>query len=264
MRDIEVEKAYSMMKARDKVNFGEYHKTLLHIHTPASYDYKLYEEWSNEYFENLSEDKMIKIAHEKGVLYGDYSSIDVLWDLCTSDGYKNIKEMLSYYILAYNIYTNHVSIVIVTDHNTISGIEKVEKAINKMSSKFPNAVYPEVIPGIEISCADKIHLVAIASYDVLNEYFHEKLSGSLLSEKEGTYKTSLDLINELNKMGIFNYIAHINSSNIYTESRFLSGGYKNKLLSSENLKYIGVSNKDKIDKISLFLRNYNKEKSIFY
>lgn len=263
MRDIEVEKAYSMMKKRDKVNFGEYHKTLLHIHTPASYDYKLFEEWGNEYFKNLSEDKMIKIAHEKGVLYGDYSSIDVLRDLCTSDGYKNIKEMLSYYILAYYIYINHVSIVVVTDHNTISGIEKVEKAINKMSSKFPNAIYPEVIPGIEISCADKIHLVAIASIDELNEYFHEKLSGSLLSEKEGTYKTSLDLINELNKIGIFNYIAHINSSNIYTESKFLSGGYKSKLLSSESLKYIGVSNKDKIDKISSFLSNYSKEKKYF-
>ncbi|PTI36760.1 recombinase RecF, partial [Staphylococcus succinus] len=60
-----------------------------------------------------------------------------------------------------------------------------------------------------------------------------------------------------------NYIAHINSSNIYTESRFLSGGYKNKLLSSENLKYIGVSNKDKIDKISSFLSNYSKEKKYF-
>nr|WP_301420932.1 hypothetical protein [Mammaliicoccus lentus] len=202
----------------------------------------------------------IFIVHEKGVLYGDDSSIDVLRDLCTSDGYKNVKEMLSYYILAYNIYINHVSIVIVTDRNTISGIEK---AINKMSSKFPNAVYLEVIPGIEISCAGKIHLVTIASYDVLNEYFYEKLSGSLLSEKEGTYKTSLDLINELNKTGIFNYIAHINSSNIYTESRFLSGGYKNKLLSSENLKYIGVSNKDKIDKISSFLSNCNKEEKYF-
>ena len=43
MKDIEVKKAYNMMKGQDKVKFGEYHKTLLHIHTPASHDYKLYD-----------------------------------------------------------------------------------------------------------------------------------------------------------------------------------------------------------------------------
>lgn len=26
-----------------------------------------------------------------------------------------------------------------------------------MKSKFPNSIYPEIIPGIEISCADKVH-----------------------------------------------------------------------------------------------------------
>ncbi len=31
-----------LMKARVKVKFGEYHKTLLHMHTPASDEYKLY------------------------------------------------------------------------------------------------------------------------------------------------------------------------------------------------------------------------------
>ncbi len=44
MEDIEVKKAYNIMKKQDKINFGEYHKTLLHIHTPASHDYRLYKE----------------------------------------------------------------------------------------------------------------------------------------------------------------------------------------------------------------------------
>lgn len=34
--------------------------------------------------------------------------------------------MLSYFILAYSIYINGISIVIVTDHNTIEGIKKLE------------------------------------------------------------------------------------------------------------------------------------------
>ncbi|MBO1198277.1 AAA family ATPase [Staphylococcus simiae] len=171
--------------------------------------------------------------------------------------------MLSYYILAYNIYINDVSVVVVTDHNTIDGITKLESAIRRMKSKFPNSIYPEVIPGIEISCADKIHLVAISNYKKLKNYFFKKLEGVLLSQKEGTYKTSLDLINELNDLNIFNYIAHINSSDIYNESKFLSGGYKKKLLKDKKLKYIGVSSLESIDRVSLFLNYYNKNEKYF-
>lgn len=263
MKDIEVKKAYNMMKGQDKVKFGEYHKTLLHIHTPASHDYKLYDNWNNQHFQSIDEDEIFKIAIEENVLYKEHSIKEDLKNLAISDNYKDLKEMLSYYILAYNIYVNNISLVVVTDHNTIDGINKLEKAVNRMKSKFPNSIYPEVIPGIEISCADKIHLVAISNYEKLERYFYEELEGILLSPEEGTYKTSLDLMNQLNDLDIFNYIAHINSSDIYTQNKFLSGGYKNRLLSNEKLKYIGVSNTESINRVTSFLNKYNNNEKYF-
>lgn len=263
MQDIEVKKAYNMMKEQDKINFGEFHKTLLHIHTPASHDYKLYNEWNKQYFQSISEDEIFRIAKDENVLYSEYSNIDDLKELAISEDYIDLKEMLSYFILAYSIYINGISIVVVTDHNTIDGIKKLERAIKKMKSKFPNYIYPEIIPGIEISCADKVHLVAISNYEKLKKYFFDKLDGVLLNQEEGTYKTSLELINELNNLDIFNYIAHINSSDIYKQNKFLSGGYKNQLLSDEKLKYIGISNIESIGRVSSFLRDYNKNEKYF-
>lgn len=263
MQDIEVKKAYNMMKEQDKLNFGEFHKTLLHVHTPASHDYKLYNEWDKQYFQSISDDEIFKIAKDENVLYGEYSNIDDLKGLAISEDYNDLKEMLSYFILAHSIYINEISIVVVTDHNTIDGIKKLERAINKMKSKFPNSIYPEIIPGIEISCADKVHLVAISNYENLKKYFFEKLDGVLLNQEEGTYKTSLELINELNNLDIFNYIAHINSSDIYNQNKFLSGGYKNQLLSDKKLKYIGVSNLESIGRVSSFLKKYNKSEKYF-
>lgn len=69
MQDIEVKQAYNMMKEQDKINFGEYHKTLLHIHTPTSHDYKLYDEWNKQYFQSISEDEIFRIAKEENVLF---------------------------------------------------------------------------------------------------------------------------------------------------------------------------------------------------
>ncbi|HAR6050138.1 TPA: AAA family ATPase [Staphylococcus pseudintermedius] len=263
MQDIEVKKAYNMMKKRDKINFGEYHKTVLHIHTPASHDYKLYKAWDSAHYQSIGEEEIFRIAKDEGVLYGEYSKLNDLKELASTDGYEDVKEMISYYILAYNIYINLISIVVVTDHNTIDGIVKLENAIKRMRSKFPNSIYPEVIAGIEISCADKIHLVAITDYENLKKYFYEKLMGILLSQKEGTYKTSLDLITELNELDIFNYIAHINSSDIYNNSKFLSGGYKQQLLSNEKLNYIGVSSLESIKRVSSFLNKYIRNEKYF-
>ena len=65
MRDIEVEKAYKMMKEQDKINFGKYHKTLLHIHTLSSYDFKLYDEWNKQYFYLLAKMKYLELLKKK-------------------------------------------------------------------------------------------------------------------------------------------------------------------------------------------------------
>lgn len=86
-----------MMKEQDKINFGKYHKTLLHIHTPGSYDFKLYDEWNKQYFYAISEDEIFRIAKKENFLYSEYSNINDLKELDIFKNYKNLKEMLSYF-----------------------------------------------------------------------------------------------------------------------------------------------------------------------
>ncbi|ELU71057.1 hypothetical protein PNI0008_01720 [Streptococcus pneumoniae PNI0008] len=36
-----------------KEKFGSFHKTLIHLHTPVSYDYKLFSNWTATKYEKL-------------------------------------------------------------------------------------------------------------------------------------------------------------------------------------------------------------------
>ena len=36
-----------------KEKFGSFHKTLIHLHTPASYDYKLFSNWTTTKYKKL-------------------------------------------------------------------------------------------------------------------------------------------------------------------------------------------------------------------
>ena len=112
MKDIEVEKAYKMMKEQDKINFGKYH-TFIYTYL-SSYDFKLYDEWNKQYFYLLAKMKYLELQKES-ILYSGYSNINDLKEFRYFKNYKNLKEMLSYFILVYSIYTNGISIIVVTD-----------------------------------------------------------------------------------------------------------------------------------------------------
>lgn len=53
------------MKEQGKINFSEYHKTLLHIHTLGSHDLKLYDEWNKQYFYLLAKMKYLELLKRK-------------------------------------------------------------------------------------------------------------------------------------------------------------------------------------------------------
>ena len=64
----------------------------------------------------------------------------------------NEKELISFIIMAAKIINNGVELVVVTDHNTIVGCEKLEVAIDIYKSNYNTSkIYPHVIYGIEIS-----------------------------------------------------------------------------------------------------------------
>ncbi|HCG2514160.1 MULTISPECIES: hypothetical protein [Staphylococcus] len=70
-------------------------------------------------FLSISQDEIFRIAKKENILYSEYSNINDLKELDIFKNYKNLKEMLSYFILVYSIYTNGISIVVVADHNTV-------------------------------------------------------------------------------------------------------------------------------------------------
>lgn len=236
-----------------KNEYGKYHKCIFHIHTPASYDYKLYENSSKKY-ETITDEEMYDLAIEEKVI-ANKNQIKYL-ELDTPI-YSSIKEYVTYMIIANKLIENYIETVVIADHNTFSGIEKLEEAIKRMHKKNPKC-YPQVIPGAEISCADRNHVVIMFEQSKLRE-IKEYITNILIDEESGTYATGLEIIQKISEFGGFSYIAHINSSDI-TKSGILTGGYKKRLFEQEDLKILGVSKLSTIETAKVELRNYTTKK----
>ena len=236
-----------------KKKYGIYHKTLFHLHTPSSYDYRLYEEWSHEKYVNASEDNLITCCLHKRIvpdrqflderdLTGDYSI------------YETKKEWLSYLLLADEIIRNMYEFVVVTDHNCIKGIRKLSQATTDIHKIRKETTFPTIVCGIEVSCADRLHVVGIFESDKCLQV-QNWLDESLITIEDGTYKTGLEVIQFFkNDLGGIAYIAHINSSNLFDKGKFLSGAYKQQLRDSGCFDYIGVHEQSHIETIKQLLK----------
>ena len=55
-----LKKVYSAIRDTKK-KYGVYYKTLFHLHTPASHDYKLKKEWKSEYYDKCSVEELIAL-----------------------------------------------------------------------------------------------------------------------------------------------------------------------------------------------------------
>ena len=232
--------AYEAMKSR-KEKFGIFHKACFHLHTPASYDYRLFDYWEYKDYLDVSEQNLYEkcidqkvfpetVDLEKIILEGKYSC------------YRDKKELLAYTLLAHEIISNQIGIVLITDHHTISGIDKLKVAISGLCKMKTSVVYPEVVLGIEISCADKNHVVGIFEDDKstrgrINEWLEE----NVLTLEDGSFKTSIDVLQFIRSINGIGYIAHLDSSDTFKE-KYLSGAYKEKLFSKDLISFVGLAN----------------------
>ena len=264
--NLEAELAYK--KIRDGKNkFGSYCKTLFHVHTPESHDYRLFKKWKdlpeNDWI-NLTIDDYIKEIINQKIFPEEVFQTDkgekILYEKYLMNGFSSEKEQIAFLTLAQNLYNENVSVVVVSDHNTISGIEKLKTAIKLVSDLFQNKCkeYIEVINGVEISCADKVH-VLVAFPNSKASFIQKWLNFNLMSIKEGSFKASLEVLEKFIDENCFAYIAHINSSDLFKEGHF-SNAYKKKLFSIAYTQFIGVSNLDKIDNINSYLKAYLKKR----
>lgn len=165
--NLEAERAYKTIRG-EKNKFGSYRKTLFHVHTPESHDYRLFKKWKDlpeNDWNNLTIDDYIKEIRNQKIFPKDFLQIDkgekVLYENYFMNGFSSEKEQVAFLTIAQSLYNENISVVVVSDHNTISGIEKLKTAIKLVSDLFQNKCkeYIEVINGVEISCADKVHVL---------------------------------------------------------------------------------------------------------
>ncbi len=249
----DMKEAYSSIKS-SKTKYGDYMKCLFHFHTPASYDYRLYNDKDNngEYYKNLTEDEMYEIAKNEELLTKTYQKLSIEYD---TELFKDDKELITYLLIAKKLVEQEIEIALITDHNTIKGINKLKEAIQYYKNTRKNLIIPSIIDGIEISCADKLHIVAIFNYDCHDE-IQSWIDENIMSEIDGTYKTSMEVISELTQKGYITYIAHFNTSNAFKEEKFLNRIYKNKLFEHKGLSTIGLNKREDVTIIERNLRKY--------
>lgn len=246
--------AYEAIKNK-KEKFGTFHKVCFHIHTPESYDYKLFSQWSCDDYISASEQDIYDICIERKT-FPEIITLDNIRLEGILSCYCNRKELLSYLLLAEMIIVNEIEIVLVSDHHTVMGVKKLKTAIDELCKMKKHKVYPEVLLGIEISCADKNHIVGIFEDTSKNkEKINNWLGENLLPVKEGSFKTSIEVLEFIKSVGGIGYIAHIDTSDIFNE-KYLSGAYKNKLFSDSVLQIVGISNFTHIEYIKGKIKQY--------
>lgn len=249
--EADIKKAYETIK-NAKIKYGTYQKTCFHVHTPASYDYKLVSNWSKEQYKCASDNEVYNLCLENRVFPREIE----LESLEYPEKYESCKEWLSYLLLANALIENEIKIVTVTDHNTICGVDKLKSAIQSIK-QYKVGVYPEVIMGIEISCADKNHVVGLFEDDEQTRRKIESwIDENLIHIEEGTFKSSLEVLDFINEIGGVAYVAHINSSYIFTKN-YLSGAYKQKLLTKQNI--VGISSLESMDATLSRISPFNRD-----
>jgi len=258
-----VNKIYNALNNNLKRQFGEYKKCIFHLHTPASHDYKLVEKNSEEESAlELDAKKILEIIIEKNIIPS--TAINNIEEIKYNEKiYNNLKEYLSYYLVAAELIKSEIEIVVITDHNTILGYKKLKKAIEDNWNLKRGKKYPEVLCGIEISCADKNHIVGI--FDInskLENKINEWISEYIMSDKEGTYLSSVDVLKQIASWGGIGYIAHIDTSDLFKEN-YLSGAYKKVLFNLNGFSVIGVKNINRIEDIKKRINTFSKKEFSF-
>ena len=244
----DVKNAYEAIN-REKEKFGKYHKAIFHVHTPESYDYKFYEEWGEELYKGKTAEEIAEIFFK---LYNPEATTSFIHSPEDIDMFDDEKQFWSFLALAKTIVDK-------------KGIRKLEEAIKRLNELTPLAVYPEVIGGIEIACADGFHVVSIFDHNDthVTDNLKSWLTESLYSIKDGVIKTSLDVIQNLAKYGVLSYIAHINTSDFFNGRRTYTSPYRKKLFGLEDLVLIGVNDHSKIKTIEQNLKNQDLGKGNF-
>lgn len=252
---VNIQDIYNTIKS-NSFKYGEYHKCLFHIHTPASGDdYATLEKYRENHGKNVGKgkkriryDELMNLCVEKDLITKDAFNLmtNVLFKNNT-DYYNSIEEMIKYLLIAWEMTINCIELAVISDHNVIDGFKSLDRALGIIYENYKSKIdrngytYPVLLLGTEISCADKNHVVGI--FD--KNHYHEVetfLNEYIMSPQDGTYLTSRDMIRKIATIGGIPYIAHIDTSDIFKEN-FLTNTYREELFKLPELNAIGFNYK---------------------
>lgn len=245
-----------------------YRKVVFHLHTPASFDYKYFNE-SNSKFKNEKEFFYILKKDELGNRFNDEKGLisEALLDEY-KDYYDNYQEEFAYLFIARKLFENNIELALVTDHNTFMGFEKLYKAIEILKKTNKIKKYVNLLLGIEISCADS-HVIGIFDFKQKTmhnkiQFLQEEVNKYLLDKELGSYETSVNMVDHIHELGGLAYIAHVNTSSLLSENS-LSKSFKQQVFTNPNLSILGLKDISTEKKVREKIRNFNKaEKSKFH
>ena len=146
---IEAKTAYNAICGAKK-NYGKYHKSIFHLHTPESYDYTLKKVWSIKEYKSKNESDIIQLCIDENIFPKEFPFSD--FELKNEfEIFSSMKEFFSFVVLGNALLENGIEIVVVSDHNSIGGIKKLEKVIKYLSDAKKYDVYTHIVAGVEIS-----------------------------------------------------------------------------------------------------------------
>lgn len=238
-----------------KKSGAKYRNTVFHVHTPESYDF-IYDDI--EEFATLNE----RIILNEVLLNYEQGKVDINGeDTNLNQIYNNYEEFGYFLNFATRLFMMNIEIVLVSDHNVLSGNLKLETAVNLISDKS-KINGPYIFYGIEISCSDLHHVVVILNRDnyKMIEQTNNWISENINTPETGTHLPSLQVIEDFHSFGAMSYIAHFNSYNTFKKEKFLNKVYREKLFNLEYMNLIGITSQDQENKIRNLLRNNGLKK----
>ena len=199
MNDFHTPKEIYRTLSDEKISYGVFHKCLFHLHTPSSHDYKYFKTK-----EKITEAALVRKCMERGLFPTDRKD-EFLKLYYNNTIFNDTCEFFAFILIAATLFQNKIELVLITDHHTIDGYDKLLNAVNILYKKLnclgvrDRKLYPIPLLGIEFSCADKNHVVGIFNnqskeIEKSKKNIHEFLEEYLMDEKDGMYITSLETI----------------------------------------------------------------------
>ena len=255
----ELKKIYADLRNK-KVSCGKFHKACLHLHTPASYDYKLLNSWNSNDYHNATDEDLLEKCKAKNIIIDSVCIDDIRNEINSlpSQPFSNPKEFLAYYLMAFEIIKQKYELILVTDHHTTEGANKLREVLKYVHRNIrPLYPFPSIITGIEISCADKNHVVCIIdtaeNIAAVNKWVEENVDHT----SSTSIRSSLEVLELLNRMNLFGYIAHVDSSDTFKSASVTSGAYKTALINRSHV--FGLSSISHKDLVKSQIRSLSKK-----